>query len=73
MPSHLPSSEHPSTIQRDGNRPRHVVNGTKIWVAYRQRLGNIIETTQDESDEPVNEEVVGLVKDLPTEEEYTEV
>jgi len=33
--------------------------------------GDIIETTLDESGEPVNEEIVGTVNDLPTEEEYT--
>ena len=33
--------------------------------------GDIIETTLDESGEPVNEEIVGTVDDLPTEEEYT--
>jgi len=33
--------------------------------------GDIIETTLDESGEPVNEEIVGTVDELPTEEEYT--
>jgi len=34
--------------------------------------GDIIETTlDDESGEPVDEQIVGTVKDLPTEEEYT--
>ena len=35
--------------------------------------GDIIETTLDEeSGEPVDEQIVGTVKDLPTEEEYTD-
>jgi len=34
--------------------------------------GDIIETTlDDESGEPIDEQIVGTVKDLPTEEEYT--